>query len=317
MTTSRCPPPLLVVLGPTASGKTRLAVSLARRLAADKGIPCELLSADSRQLFRGMDIGTGKDLAEYGTLPCHLLDLCDPGEAFSVYDFQQHCYRALETIHARGHLPILVGGSGLYLDAIVRGYDLLPVAENQALRQQLDACSAAELEALLRQLQPRLHNHTDLDSRERMLRAIEIAAARQDHPPIHPAPALHLLIVGIQWPRALLRKRITARLQERLEAGLLAEVERLLAGGLAAERLAAYGLEYRFACRHLAGELAWEPFFQGLNRAIHQFAKRQETWFRRMERHGVVIHWVQGEAEPLREAEQILHRQGFPGEWGT
>ena len=311
-----CTAPLLVILGPTASGKTRLAVSLAQKIIRQRHLPCEIISADSRQVFRGMDIGTGKDLAEYGTLPYHLIDLCDPGYEFSVYEFQQHCYGALATIHARGHLPILVGGSGLYLDAIVRGYALVPAAINPALRQKMVNWSVAKLEAHLRFLRPQLHNHTDLTSRERLLRAIEIAenSAATPLPPL--PPPLSLLIFGIRWPRALLRQRITNRLQERLEAGLLAEVEGLLAGGLPAQRLAAYGLEYRFACQYLAGKLAWDSFLQGLNQAIHRFAKRQETWFRRMERHGVVIHWLEAEADPLAEAEAYIQTEGFPTGWG-
>ncbi|MEO5348978.1 MAG: tRNA (adenosine(37)-N6)-dimethylallyltransferase MiaA [Magnetococcus sp. YQC-3] len=307
------PPPLpdlLVILGPTASGKTGLGVSLANRLAASHGIHCEIISADSRQVFRGMDIGTGKDLAEYGSLPYHLIDICDPGHEFSVYEFQRCFYAAFAEIRGRGHCPIMVGGSGLYLDAILRGYALRPVPENPALRQELSGWSREDLESRLRHLRPHLHNHTDLDSRERLLRAIEIAEGEATGDTAHPEQTLTPLVFGIRWERALLRERITVRLQQRLDAGLLAEVERLLAAGVDPERLAAYGLEYRFACRYLQGELTGEAFFQGLNRAIHQFAKRQDTWFRRMERHGVRIHWLDGTANPLQEAERWLHTWG-------
>ncbi len=303
--------PLLVILGPTASGKTRLGVALAQRLAMQRGVPCEIISADSRQVFRGMDIGTGKDLGEYGTVPCHLVDICDPGDEFSVYAFQHHFYAAFSGIRDRGHLPILVGGSGLYLDAIVRGYALTPVPEDPILRQTLSNWTWADLEARLRRLRPHLHNHTDLDSRERLVRAIEIAEGAATNRSAPPPLPLHSTIFGLRWERSVLRQRITVRLEERLAAGLLAEVERLLAGGLAPERLAAYGLEYRFACQYIRGELAWDPFFQGLNRAIHQFAKRQETWFRHMERHGVVIHWLEGAANPLEEAEHHLQHTGL------
>ncbi|MEO5363493.1 MAG: tRNA (adenosine(37)-N6)-dimethylallyltransferase MiaA [Magnetococcus sp. DMHC-8] len=298
--------PLLVILGPTASGKTRLGVALARHLRQTTGIASEIISADSRQLFRGMDIGTGKDLAEYGPIPYHLIDICDPGHEFSVYEFQQRYHAALAGIRGRGHLPLLVGGSGLYLDAVVRGYTLTPVPENPVLRQALSACSMADLEARLRRLRPRLHNHTDLDSRARLVRAIEIAEGSVNHRSPRPDQTVQATIFGLRWERTVLRARITRRLQERLEAGLLAEVEKLLATGLPSERLAAYGLEYRFSCRYLQGELTWDAFFQGLNRAIHQFAKRQETWFRHMERHGVVIHWLDAAADPLAEAEQYL-----------
>ncbi|MBF0460497.1 MAG: tRNA (adenosine(37)-N6)-dimethylallyltransferase MiaA [Magnetococcales bacterium] len=303
-------PPLLVVLGPTASGKTRLGVALAQRLAAHNGVVGEIISADSRQVFRGMDIGTGKDLGEYGAVPHHLIDICDPGHEFSVYEFQ-HCFQAAYAgIRARGHQPLLVGGSGLYLDAVVRGYALQTVPENPGLRQELSGWAWADLEARLRRLRPHLHNHTDLDSRERLVRAIEIAEGGVEQGP-SPGRAVRSLVFGLRWDRAVLRQRITVRLQERLAAGLVAEVERLLAGGLAAERLAAYGLEYRFVCQYLAGMWTWEEFFQGLNRAIHQFAKRQETWFRRMERHGVVIHWLEGAGDPLGEAEQYWRAVHF------
>lgn len=297
--------PLLVILGPTASGKTRLGVSLAQHLAERKQLSCEIISADSRQIFRGMDIGTGKDLEEYGTIPYHLINICDPGYVFSVYEFQHRFYAALADIQERGHLPLLVGGSGLYLDAAVRGYTLIPAPENPALRAELSCLEWPALEARLRRVRPTLHNQTDLDSRERLVRAIEIAETTANQV-AQPGPLITPFILGIRWERAVLRARITQRLQERLEAGMLAEVEKLLAAGVDAERLAAYGLEYRFACRYLAGELEWEPFFLGLNRAIHQFAKRQETWFRHMERQGSTIHWLDGAADPLSEAAHLL-----------
>jgi tRNA dimethylallyltransferase len=301
--------PLWVLLGATASGKTRLAVALAQHMAASHAIPCEILSADSRQVFRGMDIGTGKDLQEYGTLPYHLIDICQPGQEFSVYDFQRHFCTALSGIVQRGRQPFLVGGTGLYIDAVVRGYTLQPVPENAELRQQLAACTLDELAARLRQWRPQLHNHTDLESRERAIRAIEIAAYNANNPPSAPLPALRPLIMGLRWPRPILRQRITERLHSRLQAGLVQEVEGLLAHGVSRERLSAYGLEYRFVCRHLQGELAWPSLVQGLNQAIHQFAKRQETWFRHMERLGVTIHWLEAEQQPLQSAIAFLERQ--------
>ncbi|MBF0096766.1 MAG: tRNA (adenosine(37)-N6)-dimethylallyltransferase MiaA [Magnetococcales bacterium] len=309
MSSPASPIPLWVLLGATASGKTRLAVALAQHMADSHAIPCEILSADSRQVFRGMDIGTGKDLQEYGSLPCHLIDICQPGQEFSVYDFQHHFGVALRAILDRGRQPFLVGGTGLYIDAIVRGYHLQPVPENPELRQQLATCTMDELAARLRHWRPHLHNHTDLDSRERAVRAIEIAEHNAHHPPVTPLPALRPLVMGLRWPRPILRQRITERLHSRLDAGLLPEVQGLLAQGVSMARLAAYGLEYRFACRHLQGELDWPSFVQGLNQAIHQFAKRQETWFRHMERLGVTIHWLEAEQEPLQSAIAFLERQ--------
>ena len=290
---------LLVILGPTASGKTHLGVALAQRLGG------EIISADSRQVFRGMDIGTGKDLGEYGAVPYHLIDIMDPGELFSVYAFQQHFYAAFEDICARGCLPLLVGGSGLYMDAILRSYQLAPVTEKPDLREALSHWKWADLEARLRRARPNLHNTTDLDTRERLVRAIEIAEGSQHQQQTVHYPLLKPLVLGLRWQRPVLRQRITTRLQERLEAGLLVEVETLLLNGLSHERLAAYGLEYRFACRYLRGELTWDDFFRDLNQAIHRFAKRQETWFRRMERHGIVIHWLEGASNPLEAAESI------------
>ena len=300
---------LLVLLGATATGKTRLGVAIAQGLANDNHVSCEIISADSRQVFRGMDIGTGKDVEEYGDMPYHLIDIVDPGQEFSVYAFQQHFYAAFKNIHSRGHLPFLVGGSGLYVDAIVRNYQLVPVAENPALRETLLDWEWAELEARLRHARPELHNTTDLDTRERLIRAIEIAEGTRQAKKTSPNTSLTPLILGLRWERTLLRERITARLKERLDAGLMTEVETLLARGISHERLAAYGLEYRFACRHLCGELTWETFFQGLNQAIHKFAKRQETWFRRMERNGVTIHWLDGAENPLAAAKRIIRAE--------
>ena len=295
---------LVVLLGPTASGKTHLGVALARLLAQHRRISCEIISADSRQVFRGMNIGTGKDLEEYGSVPYHLIDIVDPGYEFSVYEFQHRFYTAFKEIHARGNLPMLIGGTGLYLDAIVRGYRLASVAENPLLREELSSWTWVDLEARLRRVRPHQHNTTDLDTRERLIRAIEIAEGEGASWAGKTPYALPLmpLILGLRWERSVLRERITARLRARLEAGLIAEVEALLATGLSHERLAAYGLEYRFVCRYVRGELTWDALFQGLNQAIHKFAKRQATWFRRMERKGTLIHWLDGTEDPLTKA---------------
>ena len=288
---------LLAVLGPTASGKTRLAVALAEELGG------EIISADSRQVFRAMDIGTGKDLHEYGHVPYHLIDICEPGNEFSVFAFQRLFIRAFEEITGRERLPLLCGGTGMYLDAALRGYRLVKVPEDEALRAELKQKCDAELAAMLRELRPDQHNSSDLTDRDRTVRAIEIAR----HEALHrsdpePFPDIRPLVIGIRWERPELRRRITERLGQRLENGMIQEVERLHDSGISWERLDYYGLEYRFVGAYLRGESNRNDLFQRLNGAIHAFAKRQETWFRRMEKHGVTIHWVDGAGDPLAEA---------------
>lgn len=289
----------LVVLGPTASGKTCLGVALARQLQG------EIISADSRQVYRGMDIGTGKDLAEYGETPYHLVDILDPGEEFNVFRFQKLCFQAMAEIRSRGALPVIAGGTGLYLDAVLRGYRMVEVPEDAALRRQLADLTQEQLAARLLAASPRLHNTTDLLDRDRLVRALEIALYEQHHQP-EPLPAITPLVLGIRWERSELRRRITARLRERLNNGMVQEVERLLQAGVSRETMEFYGLEYRFVARHLAGELNGNDLFQKLNSAIHDFAKRQETWFRRMERQGVVIHWLDGAGDPFQEAMALI-----------
>jgi len=301
----RLPAPcnLLVVLGPTASGKTRLAVQAARRLDG------EVISADSRQVFRGMDIGSGKDLSEYGEIPHHLIDILEPGSEFNVFAFQRLFFEAFASITRRGKRPILCGGTGLYLDAVLRGYRLVEVPENPPLRAELAPLPAEELAARLQRLRPQQHNTTDLLDRERLIRAIEIAegegAAAAGLPPL---PQLHPLIFGLRWERPALRRRIAARLRERLAEGLLEEVAILHTAGVPWERLEYYGLEYRFVARHLQGELSRNDMLQKLEIAIGDFAKRQETWFRRMERQGTPIYWLDGAGDPLAEMLDLLGR---------
>ena len=283
---------LLVILGPTASGKTRVAVQVAGALGG------EIISADSRQVYRSMDIGTGKDLQEYGSVPYHLIDIVDPGYEFNVFEFQRRFAESFRGIHARGHLPLLVGGTGMYLESVLGGYPLLEVPENLALRRELAAASNSALAARLKRVSPRLHNTTDLLDRQRLIRAIEIAefqAAVEDVPPL---PELSPLVFGIKWAREDLRRRITRRLKERLDHGLIEEVDRLHKNGNSWETLEFYGLEYRFVSLFLKGTLNRNDMFQKLNSAIHQLAKRQETWFRRMERRGISIHWVEGDKDP-------------------
>lgn len=292
---------LLTILGPTASGKTRLAVKLAQELSG------EIISADSRQVFRRMDIGTGKDLHEYGSVPYHLIDVLEPGQECSVFTFQRLFLQAFQEISARGQLPILCGGTGLYLDAALRGYRMVEVPENSRLRAELANKSDTELAAFLLQLVPEQHNRTDLTDRNRTIRAIEIASYQpDDQAEQEPFPAIQPLVLGIRWDRSELRRRITRRLRQRLEAGMLDEIQQLHAGGVGWERLDYYGLEYRYGGMFLRGELNRNDMFQKLNSAIHDFAKRQETWFRRMEKNGVVIHWLDGVSDPPAEAQQVL-----------
>ncbi|HSD94048.1 MAG TPA: tRNA (adenosine(37)-N6)-dimethylallyltransferase MiaA, partial [Syntrophales bacterium] len=288
---------LIVILGPTASGKTRLAARLAARIGA------ELISADSRQVYRGMDIGTGKDLAEYIVdgvpVPYHLIDVVEPGHLFSVFEFQQRFYECFREIRARGRMPIVVGGTGLYIESVLREYRMPPVPENEALREELEALSMEELAARLLHLNPTLHNTTDLTGRERMIRAIEITEHSSKHgtgdgiqrPDIVP------LVIGVRWDRPVIRERITKRLKERLDQGMIEEVQRLRDAGVSWERLDEMGLEYRYVSRYLRGEMTREEMFKTLNIRIHQFAKRQDTWFRGMERRGISIRWIEGADE--------------------
>ncbi|MBF0645410.1 tRNA (adenosine(37)-N6)-dimethylallyltransferase MiaA [Desulfuromonas acetoxidans] len=292
---------LVVLLGATATGKTRLAVEAARLLQA------EIISADSRQVYRGMDLGTGKDLAEYEEIPYHLIDIVDPGYEFNVFEFQQRFCQAFETIEQRGHLPLLCGGTGLYLDAVLGDYRLAQVPHNDALRQELEPLDDEQLRDRLVQLAPNQHNDTDLQERERTIRAIEIASA----PPAEPHPVLEKLqplVFGLHWERSVIRKRITARLKQRLDEGMIDEVARLHEQGTAWETLEFYGLEYRFIAQHLQGKLNRNDMVQKLNSAIHKFAKRQETWFRRMEKRGCTIHWLQGDQQPLAQMMEIISR---------
>jgi len=287
---------MIVVLGPTASGKTRLAVASARHLNG------EIVSVDSRQVYRGLNIGSGKDLDEYGEIPYHLIDIVDPGYEFSLFDFVRAFNQAFQQIIERKRLPILTGGTGLYLDAVLRGYELREVGEDPELRRELKLFSHEQLQARLLELRPEQHNTSDLDDRYRLIRAIEIAAGEQRNEvrPL-PVPQSSSLVFGLRWPRNLLRQRITSRLKQRLENGLIEEVAELHASGISWETLDFYGLEYRFVARYLQGCLSRNDLFQKLNSAIHQFAKRQETWFRRMERQGIDIHWLDATGDPLAE----------------
>lgn len=294
---------MLVVLGPTASGKTHLAVGLAHEYGG------EVISADSRQVFRGMDIGSGKDLHEYGEVPYHLIDIMAAGEEFSVFEFQRRFVNVYGEIMSRGAVPILCGGSGMYLDAVLREYRLVEVPCNLSLRAALAAKSDDELKEELWRLKPDLHNSTDLVDRERTVRAIEIAyGGTESAAKNEPFPHITSTVIGIHWERDVLRQRITSRLRDRLDGGMIEEVERLYAGGIPWERLDYYGLEYRFVGAFLRGDMNRNDMFQRLNSAIHNFAKRQGNWFRRMERHGIVIHWIAGSGDQLKQAREIIRR---------
>ncbi|WP_440874927.1 tRNA (adenosine(37)-N6)-dimethylallyltransferase MiaA [Thalassotalea sp. PLHSN55] len=288
---------LLVVLGATASGKTKLAVELARQFNG------EVISADSRQVYRGLDLGSGKDLAEYQEIPYHLIDIVDPGYEYNIFDFQGHFVEAFEDINQRNKLAILAGGSALYVDAILKGYRLIEVPENPALRAKLAPQSHQSLVEKLQQLKPQLHNTTDLIERERLVRAIEIAQGEQAaNAKLPPFPEIKPFIFAIDWPREVLRQRITSRLKERLEQGLIEEVEQLHQQGVAWQTLEFYGLEYRFIAQYLQGKISKNDMFQKLNSAIHQFAKKQDTWLRRLERNGFTINHLTGEQANLPQA---------------
>lgn len=290
--------PLLVILGPTACGKTDLAVHLARRANG------EILSADSRQVYRGLDLGAGKDLSVYSIpapkVPYHLIDIADLDQEFNLFQYQLVFRQAYAEVLGRGRLPILVGGSGLYLEAILLGYDLEPAPVDPGLRARLAGSSDDELCERLQAFQGGLHNTTDTISRERMLRALEIAQRTKAERRLDPWTGA--LVLGIHWERARLRERIARRLQARLDQGLVEEVKGLIRSGVRQDRLKALGLEYRYVTEFVDGRIVSpQELFATLNHAIADFAKRQETWFRRMERRGVKIHWLDGvdEAQAL------------------
>ncbi len=282
---------MVTILGPTATGKTRLAALLADKVGG------EVISADSRQVYRGMDIGTGKDLIDYvvgdRTVPYHLVDIAEPGTEYNVFLFQKDFLSAYGEIKNRGRLPVLCGGTGLYLESVLNGYLLRQVPENVPLREKLNPLSDDELVGILKSYGP-LHNTTDITDRKRTLRAIEIKEFEKNHPVKEKFPPINSLNFGVFFPREEVRRRITQRLKTRLENGLIEEVQRLLNSGLQPEQLTFYGLEYRYVTQYVTGEMSYDEMFARLNTAIHQFSKRQMTWFRRMEKRGIVINWIDG-----------------------
>ena len=300
---------LITILGPTACGKTTIATALAARIDG------EIISADSRQVYRRMDIGTGKDLSDYvidgKAIPYHLIDICEPGTKYNLFQYQHDCLEAYNDIVGRNRQPILCGGTGLYLESVLGGYSLSPVPQNPELRQRLEGKSLEELTQMLtelkRQTGSNMHNQTDVDTAQRAIRAIEIEdynlrqpTGRRDFPDIP------YIIIGIDIDRELRRQRITQRLKARLEEGMVEEVRGLLDSGIPAEDLIYYGLEYKYVTEYVVGAISFDEMFSRLEIAIHQFAKRQMTWFRGMERRGFHIHWVEAVRLPERPTSKVV-----------
>ncbi len=283
------PAKLIVITGPTASGKTRRAADVAMELDG------EIVSADSRQLYRGMDLGTGKDIDEYGDVPYHMIDIAPAGARLNLYTYLRDANAAIDDISRRGRMPVVCGGTGMYVEAIVNGIVLPQVPENRALRQSLEGKSLAELTDILSSMK-RLHNVTDVDTCKRAIRAIEIATYYLDHPDeaeaAKPSPRTDAVIIGVDIDRDSRRSRISRRLRDRLDAGMIDEVRGLIDNGVSPDDLIYYGLEYKYLTLHVTGQLTREQMFEALEIAIHQFAKRQMTWFRGMERRGLHVNWI-------------------------
>ena len=313
---------MITILGPTASGKTSLAAALAAQIdtldasiwgGSTKG--AEIISADSRQVYRGMDIGTGKDLEDYTVegklIPYHLIDICDAGTKYNLFQYQQDFYDVYQDITHRGVLPILCGGTGLYIESILKGYHLSPVPQNPALRSSLEGKTLEELTDMLVDLKAKngsnMHNRTDVDTAQRAIRAIEIETYNLEHPmPERELPAVDSLVIGVSIDRDARRDKITRRLKQRLENGMVEEIKGLLDRGIPAENLLYYGLEYKFITEYVIGKTSYEEMLRGLEIAIHQFAKRQMTWFRGMERRGFTIHWIDALQPMEQKVEQVL-----------
>ena len=299
---------ILVVLGPTASGKTAFAAHLADEFNG------EVISADSRQVYKKMDIGTGKDYGDYQVgdhhIPCHLIDIVDPGNKYNVYEYQKDFLEVYQALRRKGKLPVLCGGSGLYIEAVLKAYKLIHVPPDDELRKSLYGKTLSELRNILLSYKQNLHNTTDLTSVKRAVRAIEIAKYYSEHPEINlEYPDIKPFIFGVAFDRPTQRLRITKRLKERLEGGMIEEVEHLMKSGLSSSDLEYYGLEYKYVVKYLIGGLSYQQMFEQLNTAIHQFAKRQMTWFRRMERNGMKIHWINADQpleDELKQAKALL-----------
>ncbi len=293
-----------MITGTTASGKTSLAVALAGRLGG------EIISADSRQVYRGMNLGTGKDYSEYSingkTMPCHLTDIADPGYKYNVFEYQRDFCKVYEDLRRRDIFPVVCGGSGMYVDSIIKGYRMFEVPPDSNLRKRLEKKSMQELTAILSSYKS-LHNTTDIDTKKRAIRAIEIEEyTRNKTGNKTRMPELNPLVAGVYFDRETRRKRITERLHRRLDDGMVEEVRSLLESGISKETLIYYGLEYKYITLYLTGETNYNEMVKSLETAIHQFAKRQMTWFRGMERKGVKIHWIDGELPLEEKVEKVL-----------
>lgn len=295
---------MLTILGPTASGKTAFAVQLAKELEA------EIISADSRQIYRRMDIGTGKDLSDYQiegkNIPYHLIDIADAGYKYNLFEYQRDFHDVYEDLKRRSVFPILCGGTGLYLESVLKGYKMMPVPQNDALREKLSGKTLEELTQILSTYKI-LHNTTDVDTAKRAIRAIEIQEYYKTHPQeFVEFPEINSLIVGVDISRELRRERISQRLRARLDEGMVQEVRDILASGVSPEDMIYYGLEYKYLTLYIIGKMSYESMVSELEIAIHQFAKRQMTWFRGMERRGFKIHWIDYELKMSEKVEQVL-----------
>ena len=302
---------MITILGPTASGKTTIAAALAYDIGA------EIISADSRQVYRRMDIGTGKDLGDYTVngrqIAYHLIDIAEPGTKYNLFQYQHDFMRAYDDITGRGLIPVLCGGTGLYIEAVLKGYRLAPVPENKELRTRLEGKSLSELTAMLEELKRRngsnMHNKTDVDTAKRAIRAIEIETFNGEHPQEAACiPPIDNVIVGVAIDREERRRRISQRLRQRLNEGMVEEIKGLLDSGVAAEDLTYYGLEYKYVTEYVVGDISYNEMFSRLEIAIHQFAKRQMTWFRGMERRGFTINWIDASLdtnEKIRKIKQL------------
>lgn len=304
--------PMITILGPTASGKTDIAAHLAAELSA------EIISADSRQVYRRMDIGTGKDLADYVVdgkrVPYHLIDIVEPGTKYNLFEYQRDFLEAYNDIRSRGKNVILCGGTGLYIESVLKGYRLIPVPENKELRHELEGKSLLELTSILERLKAEnnsnMHNSTDVDTSKRAIRAIEIEMAyKEAHVEERTFPKIDNVIIGVGIDRDLRRMKITRRLDQRLQDGMVDEVKSLLDSGIPADDLIYYGLEYKYVTEYILGKSTFEEMHRSLEIAIHQFAKRQMTWFRGMERRGFTIHWIDAAdsmEEKINEIKKVL-----------
>mgnify|MGYP000213187410 CR=1 FL=1 len=295
---------LITILGPTASGKTPLAANLASKIDA------EIISGDSRQIYRGMDLGTGKDLEDYVVngveVPYHLIDIVDPGYKYNVFEFQRDFLDAYNLVKSKGKIPLLCGGTGMYIESVLKGYKLIPVPENKSLREALADKSLDELTAILSKYK-KLHNSTDVDTVKRAIRAIEIEEYYiQENVDARPFPKLDSLIVGVEIDRELRREKITRRLHQRLDNGMVDEVRRLIDSGIKPEDLIYYGLEYKFLTLYVIGEISYDEMVAQLETAIHQFAKRQMTWFRGMERRGFTIRWIDATLPMEKKVDAVM-----------